>query len=271
MAAKKSTIGRILNCLHSKDKEKDWQYEHAVASKILKISKAVQRKVDLRESWWKINNQDLTGSCVGWAAADSVFRWHFVKAGRIAKSEPLSVRFIWMGAKEIDQWRDRPTGFLEQEGTSLKAALDMGRKYGNVPDSVLPFSPSTMNPDDPDAFYSMAANFKIASYFNLRREGTSWETTLEKWRNWLSGGGGPILTRLDCDEAWFYADETDGYLESYEKPPDPAGHAVAIVGYSADHFIVRNSWGSDWGKKGFAFASLDYARDAFDEAYGIKI
>jgi C1A family cysteine protease len=32
---------------------------------------------------------------------------------------------------------------------------------------------------------------------------------------------------------------------------------------------VRNSWGTDWGDKGFAYASLAYAQDAFTEAYGV--
>ena len=49
------------------------------------------------------------------------------------------------------------------------------------------------------------------------------------------------------------------------------GHAVSIVGYTPTHFIIRNSWGTGWGHKGFAYASYEYAADAFHEAYGIVI
>ena len=49
------------------------------------------------------------------------------------------------------------------------------------------------------------------------------------------------------------------------------GHAVSIVGYTQDRFIVRNSWGTSWGDKGFGYASLAYAQDAFTEAYGISV
>ena len=49
------------------------------------------------------------------------------------------------------------------------------------------------------------------------------------------------------------------------------GHAIALVGYTPDRFIVRNSWGTGWGDKGFAYASLAYAKDAFTEAYGISV
>ena len=28
-------------------------------------------------------------------------------------------------------------------------------------------------------------------------------------------------------------------------------HAVTLVGYTSSYWIVRNSWGTDWGEKGF--------------------
>ena len=59
-----------------------------------------------------------------------------------------------------------------------------------------------------------------------------------------------------------------GQLEAYKPNTVRGGHAVCLVGYTPDHFIVRNSWGTQWGDKGFAYASNDYAQEAFTEAYG---
>ena len=41
------------------------------------------------------------------------------------------------------------------------------------------------------------------------------------------------------------------------------GHAVAAVGYNdADQcFIVRNSWGAKWGRKGYCFMPYAYLTD----------
>ena len=105
-------------------------------------------RVDLRESWWTIGNQEETGSCVGWATADSVLRWHLVRAARLRTNQKLSVRFVWMASKETDEFDFRPTTFIESAGTSLKAALDVARRYGVVRDAVLPFRSGNLYPGE---------------------------------------------------------------------------------------------------------------------------
>ena len=254
---------RILNVLPSPHQDKDWRFQHAAESGLLGAVTAPPASKDLRESWWKINDQGGTGSCVGWATADGLLRWHFVKANRLPKSRLLSVRFSWMAAKETDEFINRPTSFIETDGTSLKAALDVSRKFGAVADTVLPFAPPTLSPLEAQAFYAIAAQLKIASYFNLG-------TNLSNWRTWLATKG-PILTRLGVDATWDNATATNGNLDGYQPETVRGGHAVALVGYTPDRFIVRNSWGTQWGDQGFAYASMPYAQAAFTEAYGISV
>ena len=257
-------VQRILNCRESPNKELDWQFEHAIAALLFKIPRKIPDSVDLREDWWEVGDQGSTGSCVGWAAADSVLRWHFVKANRIGPNEQLSPRFIWMAAKETDRLVSFPTSFIEHEGTSLKAALDIARKYGIVKDLFLPFNSGKLYVGDPRIFYAEAAKLKISSYFNLGGNPTN-------WKNWLSSKG-PILVRLSVDDTWDKALRTKGDLDVYHPKTARGGHAVALVGYTPDRFIIRNSWGTvGWGDKGFAYASLAYARKAFVEAYGVSL
>ena len=72
-------------------------------------------------AWWDIGDQESTGSCVGWGSTDGVARYHFVKAGRLAKTEKLSPRCTWMACKETDTFTSRPETFIEGAGTTLKA------------------------------------------------------------------------------------------------------------------------------------------------------
>ena len=79
---KKGQPKRILNCLPSVKPEDDWTYATAAAAGEAAPA-ALPASVDLRDNtWWKINDQGSTGSCVGWAVADSLMRFHFVKALR---------------------------------------------------------------------------------------------------------------------------------------------------------------------------------------------
>lgn len=256
---------RILNCVPSSQTELDWQLHNAQDAGLMAAGAraALPRSKDLREAWWTIGDQGDTGACVGWASADSVLRWHFVTAGRLGKDEPLSPRFPWMAAKETDQFVAQPTTFIESDGTSLKAALDVSRKWGAVRDTVLPFASGQLYVGEVATFYAIATQLKIAAYFNLGRD-------LAGWRRWLARNG-PILTRLDVDATWDNATATKGKLATYKKATARGGHAVAFVGYTPTAFIVRNSWGTGWGDGGYAYASNAYASKAFSEAYGITL
>jgi Papain family cysteine protease len=253
---------RILNCLPSRDTQNDWLMTSAEEAGLVAAA-AIPPSKDLRAAWWKIGDQGATGSCVGWATADSVLRLHFVRANRLSQAALLSPRFVWMAAKETDVFVTRPTTFIESDGTSLKAALDIARKYGVVLDSTLPFGTGQLYADSANTFYAIASQRKIASYFNLG-------TNLVDWRKWIANNG-PILTRLNVDATWDGATAAQGKLDTYQPATTRGGHAVALVGYTPDRFIVRNSWGVGWGDKGFAYASNAYAAAAFTEAYGVTL
>ena len=48
---------------------------------------------------------------------------------------------------------------------------------------------------------------------------------------------------------------------------------VAVVGYTTDkRFILRNSWGTAWGEKGFGYASEAYINAEFyNESYRVTL
>jgi hypothetical protein len=261
-ASRKRQPKRILNVEPSPKTEEDWTFETAQDADMVMAAPSIPASKDLRSTWWKVADQASTGSCVGWATADSVLRWHFVKNGRIAREELLSPRFAWMASKETDPFNTRPTTFIEAEGTSLKSALDIARKFGAVRDAVLPFRSGRLYPGQANTFYAVASQLKILAYFNLGSNQTS-------WRIWLATRG-PILTRLNVDDTWYASTDNAGNLDEYLPDTGRGGHAVAIVGYRPGRFIVRNSWGTRWGDGGFAYASLGYAQEAFTEAYGVE-
>jgi len=253
---------RILNCIPSRKVELDWNAADARAAAPIR-ARTVPANKDLRDASWPVSDQGETGACVGFASADSVLRWHFATGGFLQLEELLSTRYVWMAAKEVDEFVTRPTGFIDGEGTSLKAALDVARKFGVVRDGLLPFDGQRLYRGEARDFYAKASQLMISSYFNLGNQ-------LGDWREWLAYEG-PILTRLDVDRTWDQASQTAGELAEYQPLTVRGGHAVAIVGYDESGFIIRNSWGTTWGKDGFAHASEAYASAAFTEAYGVRL
>lgn len=249
----------ILNCVPSLGTENDWSMADAIASGAIDGDADIPKNVDLREKWWKIDNQGNTGACVGYSSAYGVLRWHYVQKKLIKKNQKPSARFIWMANKETDNITSYPTTFLESDGTQTKLALRVAQRYGCVLDNVLPMK-GKLSSLRRSTFYTQAAKLRIASYHNLG-------TNPDDWRKWLALNG-PILTRLGVDKTWDRATNTSGKLEQYQPETVRGGHAVCLVGYSEDYFIVRNSWGKSWGDQGFAYASNVYASAAFTEAYG---
>jgi hypothetical protein len=261
----RENLDRIVNIVPSKGIENDWLIRDALGAGVVSASATPPASKDLREDWWQIGDQGATGSCVGWGTAEGVLRQHFVKAAKIQQNERLSPRFIWMAAKESDEFDDRPSTFIEKEGTSLKAALDIARKFGAVKESVLGFDSNELFQGDENTFYAIAAQLKIASYFNLFKN-------FSEWRDWLATKG-PILVALKVDETWDNATQSKGNLDAFKPDTVRGGHAVSVVGYHEDgRFIIRNSWGTGWGDHGFGFATEEYIQGAFfDEAYGVNL
>lgn len=254
----------ICNVVPSQGTEQDWGMADSLESGAIGAPTAIPKAVDLRTSWWKINNQENTGSCVGWATADGVVRHHLVRAGRLAEDALLSPRHIWMASKETDTLTTRPESFIEGAGTTLKAALDVARKHGVALMSELPFHIETkMYTGSENSFYASCAQRRIAGYFNLRRN-------LRDWKIWLATNG-PILAALSVDAAWDGATDKAGKIDTFQRNTVRGGHAICVVGYRADgRFIVRNSWSTAWGDKGFGYVKPTYITAAFfDEAYGI--
>lgn len=220
--------------------------------------------VDLRRPWQPVADQGPTASCVGWAVAESL-RWYLVEGGRLPPDQPLSPRHIWMAAKETDQRTDYPSTFLERDGTSLKAGLDVVRKHGAVLESELPWT-GRLAAVAPEDYYRSAGDRRILSYFNLGDDSVPDRSVhFPAWRKWLAHTG-PVVVLLALDRHIPTAS-----LETFDAASVDGSHAAALFGYGPDHFLLRSSWGPSWGDGGYARMSLAYAAQAVIESYGVIV
>ena len=58
-------------------------------------------------------------------------------------------------------------------------------------------------------------------------------------------------------------------IYKYDKNNSYGGHAVLITGWTKKYWIVQNSWGEKWGKKGRFYIPINKTGEVFFEVYGI--
>jgi Papain family cysteine protease len=193
-------------------------------------------------------------------------RYHMHEIGKLGDNELLSIRATWLASKETDPDKTHATTFVEEAGTSLKIAMDVCRNWGVVFEALLPFHIVTMMYTGQEKdFYAIAAQRRTTGYFNVGKN-------LNQWRTWLASHG-PILAGLSVDATWDNATATQGLVDTFQPETVRGGHAVCVVGYTAEQrFIVRNSWGTVWGDKGFCYPSEAYINAGFfPESYGVTV
>jgi hypothetical protein len=264
--------GRVLNVGPSPAREDDHTPEAAEAAGHLRAVDPPEG-VDLCAPWYRVGDQGKTGSCVGWALADSIMWRQLVRAGTLAEEDRLSPRFMWMAAKEMrakltevagePAWR--PTTFLEQGMTDVKSALDVARTFGAALEVDLPFE-GKLYPGGIEHFYESAEQRKITHYYRLD-PGDDAGAWFLHWRRWIDQHG-PVLIVLKVDQS--FVDGTPK-LGDFDPASASFNHAAALVGYAPHGFLVRCSWGDGWGQEGHVVATEPYLQSATLESYGVVV
>jgi hypothetical protein len=247
---------------------------------------------DLRTGWWEAQDQGRTAGCVGWAVADLL---------HLQKRSPMDVpsaRYLWQGAKELDG-EARPTTFVAGAGTSLRAALQLVKQVGCALESELPSDSMELFRGSLEEFYdNRVSQRRVAAVVDLGMD-------KKLWLPWMALGRPMVCTILmntelatitgrDCRLGRFDLTETGlfhhavviaGWRLAPETFSEPSPLYDLVDGASkADtkslddpksyfpvEYLVRNSFGSDWGDRGYAWVPHRFMRLMCREAYGLLL
>jgi len=205
------------------------------------------KAVDLSTVMSPVENQGDLGSCTANALAGSL-EFMELKAGE--KLVDLSRLFIYYNERAIE-------GSIKTDsGAMLRDGIKTLSKEGVCSETKWPYELSKFSKKPSAACYREAAKHTIASYYRL--------LTLKDMRTCLAEGY-PFVFGFSVYEGFQSTKVAKTGVLDMPKLSERmiGGHAVCAVGYDdkAKRIIVRNSWGTTWGIKGYFTMPYDYVAD----------
>ena len=205
-------------------------------------------KVDLRPFMTAIEDQQATNSCAANAAAGAYE--YLVKRHMGEEAYDVSRLFIYYNARAADD----PDN-IEDEGSVLQSVIAGLQENGACSEETWPFSEEAVNEEPSEEAYEEARQFLIEDCELVPTDLAAWKTAL--------AAGHPIIFGLRLFGS--FDKQKKAGLVPMPSAADVGreshgGHAMLCVGYSDPDqvFIVRNSWGPQWGDKGYCYIPYRY-------------
>jgi C1A family cysteine protease len=205
----------------------------------LKPQAKLPDKVDLRKSCPKIYDQGELGSCTANAIA-AALEFDQMKQ-RLKNVFTPSRLFIYFNERAMEGTVDSDSGAMIRDGVKSVA------KRGACGEAHWPYEIDRFRDKPGRECYAQGRNHQAIRYLRLNQ-------SLGQLKGCLAEGF-PFVFGFSVYESFESAPvATTGEVEMPRaKEEFLGGHAVLAVGYDegTQRFIVRNSWGTKWGKRGY--------------------
>lgn len=205
--------------------------------------------VDLRKAMPPVYDQGYVGSCTGNAIA-AALQYERKRHGLPASQVPSRL-MIYYGERELEGTVNSDAGGYIRDGIKFVAAT--GACYEDGSDAW-PYDAHKWAVKPPPACYAAAARDRALAYAAVQQNSQQVCGAL--------AAGDPVIFGFTV-----YPEFDSPQVARTGRVPLPApsaaplgGHAVLIVGYDLKerNFLVRNSWGADWGLKGHFLMPFEY-------------
>lgn len=195
-----------------------------------------------------IKDQGQTPACVAYVGAELV-EWHYRR--QHSSFERFSTEFVY---------GYRPNGYTQRDGMLLRDALKTLKEVGNVTYDDLPgnnlYKVAAVQVNaNLGALKTLAKPHVITTYFQCK-DAAAIKKALMTY--------GPVMASMGI---WKGDKVVKGDYISNQSTEQKGAHCVLIVGWKNDKWVVMNSWGKNWGDKGFFYLPIDFK---WYECWGIS-
>ncbi len=230
--------------LLKKDIEDTRDYVHEVLD-----TTRIPRSIDLRGIMPPVFDQGQLGSCTANAGC-GLDQYYQLAAG---DDTALSRLFVYYKEREREHTVD------EDSGAMIRDLMKVLTKVGACPESEVPYDINKFTVAPTEENVKDAAKYKLRHYHRVR--------TLSALKHALALKQ-PVVLGINIYDSF----ETEEVAKTGIIPiPDIyretllGGHAVLAVGFDdrTRMVIVRNSWGTSWGDKGYFYMPYDMFVSSF--------
>ena len=202
-------------------------------------STPTQASVDLRMYCSAIEDQGNLGSCTGNAVAGAIE----LLTKRAGRTLDVSRLFIYYYERLLEGTVNYDSGAYIRDG--IKAT----NRYGAPLESLWPYNISKFKTAPSSVAINDAAKRKVRLY----ERATNFNACIDALNN-----GYPVIVGFDVYSSFVTNTVSRTGMMPYPNTSRESllgGHAVLLVGYNnaTQRFIVRNSWGTKWGDKGYFY------------------
>lgn len=214
--------------------------------------KPIKQKVDLRDQMTPVEDQETIGSCVANASVGALEYLHAKRSRKwcIFKGEPrdYSRLFIYFFGRSLDFGGDTTV----DSGMTIRAAVKALQQFGVCKTEFWPYDLTKWHVKPDDNAIEKASVRKVSDYYRIE----SYNDILQALSRDL-----PVVYGQTIYESFLFDEVTNtGKVSIPQEHESPiGGHAMLVVGYDLQekHMIIRNSWGTNWGDKGYCYIPLE--------------
>ena len=224
--------GTKYGALKSPDDPNDNIFEHLAKAAPSGYFVLMPEEFDLRTFAQPSRNQGERGTCAAFAAATI----KEIQENRdCGFDEHMSAEFVYFHRE------NKPAS-----GMYGRNVLQILQRIGSVPEGAYPYYDTDQDPIDlpepSQRLYNIAAKYRIANFARV--------TSIDGLKRALLELG-PCLMQLPL-----YSHRPQFWRQKGDEINN-GGHAVAVVGYNKQGFVLKNSWGSTWNGNGCVIFPYD--------------
>ena len=221
------------------------------------LSQSLPLNADLKSYFPPIKNQGKQGACAAFSLT-SVFEYFF--SNETQKSDDMSEAFVYYNARDISGQTSI------DDGANLHDVIRGMIDKGVCIEELCKYNPEVFDKKPSLEAYEDAENRKVASAKSVPIDVDIIKSAINE--GYPVVGCFKIFKSLQNNTSGFVPMPTDE-----ERNNDDGFHAMVICGYNDNygHFIVRNSWGTSFGDKGYCYLPYSYVRDTDLTRYAVAI